>query len=186
MKVSVDGIIGSAQKINSQRQNSEDKTSKKQGDIQKADSLNINSRVNTRLDAIEQDFKTTQSSLTKNQIINEGINELQQNLNKNPQAQQDILSQTTFNGDKVLANYVGETINEDVLQQKSETVNKAINEDITIIKTLQVEADNIVASNLAGSDKADAVLTQVQNGITGGGANSITSLNPDSVARLIK
>ena len=67
MKVSIDSILGSARRINSQRQLEEERFNKQKKEV-KSDTLSLSSKVNTRLDSIEREFRDIQSSLTKNQI----------------------------------------------------------------------------------------------------------------------
>jgi hypothetical protein len=64
MKISIDGILGTAQKINKQKEQ-EDNNLEKQKSGVKVDSVTIGGRINNRLDAIETEFREVQSSLTE-------------------------------------------------------------------------------------------------------------------------
>ena len=56
MKVSVDGIIGSAERIKTQKKLDEENSNDKKKQI-KGDSVSIEKRIDTRLNRIEKDFK---------------------------------------------------------------------------------------------------------------------------------
>ncbi len=188
MKVSIDGILGTAQKINSQKELEENNPNKKRSDV-KTDSVTIGGRINTRLDAMETEFREVQSSLTRNQIVREGIDQLRTDLQKGAPQQQNILNNVTFEGATVLRSFVGEALTEPQLNAKMESANKLISEDITRLKKLQVELDNITASDLVGQDRLKNIVSNVDSIFTRAGMTnieSISSLRPDAVMRLIK
>ena len=72
MKVSIDNILGTARKINNQRQLEEENLGKRKKEV-KSDSVSISTKVNSRLDGIEREFREIQSSLTRNQIVRDGL-----------------------------------------------------------------------------------------------------------------
>jgi hypothetical protein len=188
MKVSIDGILGTARKINSQKELEEGNQNKKKTDV-KMDSVSIGSRINTRLDAMETEFREIQSSLTKNQIIRDGIEQLWADFKKDGQEQQNILKNVTFEGTPVLKGFVGENVTEQALNEKRDTNTNMINEDIGRLKKLQVELDNIMASDLVGRDRLSGIMSNVdsifsRSEITN--IDSISNLRPDAVMRLIK
>jgi len=188
MKVSIDGILGTAQKINSQKELEENNPNKKRSDV-KTDSVTIGGRINTRLDAMETEFREVQSSLTRNQIVRDGIEQLRTDLEKGAPQQQNILNNVTFEGTAVLRSFVGGTITEPQLNAKMEAAATLINEDITRLKKLQVELDNITASDLVGQERLKSIVSNVDSIFTRSGmANieSISTLRPDAVMRLIK
>ena len=188
MKVSIDGILGTARKINNQKELEDGNQNRKKTDV-KMDSVSIGTRINTRLDAMETEFREIQSSLTKNQIIRDGLDQLWADFRKGGQEQRNILNTVTFEGNPVLRGYVGETINEQTLTEKRETNTGMINEDIGRIKKLQVELDNITASDLAGRDRLQGIMSNVES-VFGRSEirniDSISNLRPDAVMRLIK
>jgi len=188
MKVSIDGILGSARRINNQRQTEDDKLGKGKKSV-KTDTVAIGSRVNSRLDAIEAELRTIQSSLTRNQIIRAGVDNLQQDLSDGGNSQQAILADTTFEGSPVLNEFMGSEITPAVLENKSTDINNLIADDANQLSRLQVEVENLMASDLAGSDKIENVMsnleTAVEN-IDSGVLENISTLRPDAVARLIK
>jgi hypothetical protein len=188
MKISIDGILGTAQKINSQKELEENNQNKKKSDV-KVDSVSIGSRINTRLDAMETEFREIQSSLTKNQIIRDGIEQLWADFRKGGQEQQNILKNVAFEGAPVLSGFMGTAINEQTLTEKLEKNGTMINDDIGRIKKLQVELDNITASDLVGRDRLAGIMSNVDS-IFGRSEikniDTISNLRPDAVMRLIK
>ncbi|HPV42421.1 MAG TPA: hypothetical protein PKX40_14680 [Spirochaetota bacterium] len=188
MKISIDGILGTAQKINSQKELEENNPNKKRSDV-KTDSVSIGSRINTRLDAMETEFREVQSSLTRNQIIRDGIEQLRTDLQKGAPEQKNILDNVTFEGNRVLRSFIGESITEQQISEKMEINSRFINDDVTRLKKLQVELDNITASDLVGQDRLKNIVSNVDTIFTRSGAASlenISTLRPDAVMRLIK
>lgn len=188
MKVSIDGILGSARRINSQRQLNEEGQNKKKSEI-RGDSLSISTRINSRLDSIDKEFRETQSSLTKNQIIRDGIEQLQNDYGRGGANMQAILDKVTFEGKNILRSYVGETITGDLLKGKMGQVSGLINSDIEKLKRLQVELDNITASNLAGTDKTQTIMSRMEkyfSGAESANIENISRVQADAVMRLIK
>jgi hypothetical protein len=188
MKVSIDGILGSAQKINSQLQLDEDNLAKKKKEV-RSDSVNIGSRVNSRLDTIESELRDIQTSLTKNQIIRNGIDQLVSDGESGGSRREQILSDVRFNGNDVLREFIADYTDLERLDEKSLQVNDNIAGDTSRLKRLQVEVDNIMASNLAGPDRADSLMKDISGVLSDLNAvnpASISQLNPDSVMKLIK
>jgi len=189
MKVSIDGILGSARKINSQRQTDEESGSKKKKGEVRADSVEIENRISSRLDGIQKELKDVQSSLTRNQIIRDGLGRLDEDMAKGGRNSAEILGEVKFEGGKVLHDFVGEGLSQGVLKTKMDQVNNLITGDINKLTRMQIETENILASNLAGTDRFEAVLKNIENAFekSGGGTiNSISRLRADSVMRLIR
>jgi len=95
----------------------------------------------------------------------------------------------TFEGNKVLRAYVGETITQETLDARGNAIYESINNDVNRLKRLQVELDNIMASNLAGNEKVENVMVSVDRAFNEAGAASadkISQVRPDAVMRLIK
>jgi len=188
MKVSIDGILGTAKKINSQRELEENNSNRKKSEI-KTDSISIGSRINTRLDAMEAEFKDVQSSLTRNQIIRDGIEQLRADYRKGGQESRTIINNVTFDGKKVLTDFDAEAITSELIEARLENTARRINDDVTRLKRLQVELDNIMASNLVGQDRLQNIMTDIDSIFSRSGMmniESISSLRPDTVMRLIK
>ena len=185
MKVSIDGILGSAQRINSQRQ--VDDESQKKKDV-RMDSVNIGAKINSRLDSIESELRDIQTSLTKNQIVRDGVDQLAVDYKSGGTKQEQILSGVTFNGSQALRDFMGGAIFADSFAEKLRQINEAINADIGKLRKLQVEVDNITASNLAGT-KTDRLMDSINNALSStDNVNPavISQLNPDAVMKLIK
>jgi hypothetical protein len=188
MKVSIDGILGSARKINSQKELEDNNQNRKRNDI-KVDSVSIGTRINSRLDAMSTEFREIQSSLTRSQIIRDGIDQLRADLQKGAPEQRNILDTVTFEGKKVLRSFVGEAITNQTLTTKLEHNARLINDDITRLKKLQVELDNIMASDLAGQDRVKSITSHIDSIFaksTMTNVEHISTLRPDTVMRLIK
>ena len=188
MKVSIDGILGSARKINNQRQVGKDGVGKDRKEV-KADSVSIGNRINSRLDTIEAELRQIQSSLTRNQTIRAGIDELRADLASDGARQEAILRETTFEGEEVLQNFIGGSIDEKSLEAHGKSIGEAILGDATQLKRLQVEVDNLMASNLAGSDRGESLMANIDSvvsGIDSANSESLSSLRHDTVMKLIK
>ena len=99
MKISIDNILGSARKIKGQTQLDDD-SSKRKKEL-KIDSVSINNKIASKIDKIDNEIKEIQVSITKNQIINNGIIQLLKDPNDNNGNQQDILENVLFKGKKV-------------------------------------------------------------------------------------
>ncbi len=188
MKVSIDGILGSAKKINNQKQLDEESLNRKKKDV-KTDTVSISRKVNSRLESIETELRDIQSSLTKNQIINDGIKQLVEDSGKGGKNRENILNDVSFEGKKVLTQFVGDNFEPAQLNARGETVNNIIESNISRLKKLQVEVDNILASDLAGEGKAEGVQANIDSlyrAADSGNLENLTSLKVDSVMRLIK
>lgn len=188
MKVSIDGILGTARKINSQKELEDNNSDKKKSDI-KVDSVSIGGRINTRIDAMETEFREIQSSLTKNQIIRDGIEQLSGDLKKGGRDQQNILNTVAFEGKNVLRGFIGDTVNEAVITDRMEKNATLINNDVNRLKKLQVEMDNIVASDLVGQDRMTGIMKNIDTLFSRSdmkNIENISTLRPDAVMRLIK
>jgi len=184
MKITADGILGSAQKINNKRQTEEgNKGSKK--DI-KTDSLTLGKAINSRIETIEREVKDIQTSLTKNQIIREGIDSIIKN--NTPENINQTLTASAFEGKQILREYIGTDTNPSVLQMKKKDIENQINIDINSLTKVQVEVDNIVASNLAGDKKAENLMANVNDIFKNVPANldTISNLDADKVMKLVR
>ena len=98
MKVTADGILGSAQKINNKKKTEESDVKLDTKSI-KSDSINLSKVINSRIEALGKEVKDIQTSLTKNQIIRDGIDQLL--AASSSDAAETILNETTFNDSKI-------------------------------------------------------------------------------------
>jgi hypothetical protein len=188
MKVSAEGILNSAQNIkNQQAKIQSEKTETKKS--QKTDSVDITLRVNNHLESLEEQVRSYQTSLTKNQVIREGIKKLQSTDAVSADDQQKIFGAFKYNNEDVLANFIGDSSSRENVQTRMETIQRMINEDVKKLRSLEVEVENIFASNLADDEKtshfrenAPQVLTDMRDG----SIQDLTSLNSESVRRLTR
>ena len=157
MKISIDSVLGSARRINSQRNIDGETKDKKKREVS-TDSVEIENRVLSRLKTIQMELKDIQSSLTRNQIIHEGINSLRKDLAKGSGERDKIMDEVRFDNKKVLHEFVGESITEEILNNKQERIDNLIRDDISTLRRLQVEVENILASNLTDSGRIDDIL----------------------------
>lgn len=188
MKVTIDNILGSARRINNQRQPEDDSADKKKKDV-KLDSVNIENRLSSRLDTIENDLRDIQVSLTKNQIVRDGIGELQEDLQKGGKGSQKIMDEVAFQGEPVLRKFVGERLDQETLTARKTQIEELINGDVSRLKRLQVEIDNITASNLIGSEKLEKMTSNMESVFENAGKrnlDTISHLRADVVMRLVK
>jgi len=185
MKITADGILGSAQKISNKRK-VEDGEIKKDKSGLKTDSLSIGKAINSRIETIEREIKDIQTSLTKNQIISDGIDSI---LKKNtPENTDAVLNNTTFDGRKILKEYLGQDLSSAALETKKSEIKNLINSDINNLTRVQVEVDNIVASNLAGGKKVESLVANVNDIFknTPSNLDTISSLDADKVMKLVR
>jgi hypothetical protein len=189
MKVSIDGILGSANSINSRRSTEKNSSSK---EIKNAgDSVQIDSRVNSRLDGIDSDLKELQSSLSKNQVIKNGLSRLLEEIEQGGSKSRDILAETKYEGKNVLSDFLGknEVPDANLIRQKIGENQNFINSDMSRLTKIQIETENIFASNLAGSDRYEKSFKTVETQFVMGemtASNRLTSLNADIVMKLIR
>ncbi|MBN1533490.1 MAG: hypothetical protein JXA20_12550 [Spirochaetes bacterium] len=186
MKITIDGILGSADRLRSQRQQEEQGTGANRTQA-RTDSVTISSRISSRIDTIESEFREIQSSLTKNQIIRDGIAQLQRDTAGGEREQ--IMERVRFEGEPVLRQFLGENPDAGRLTQRSAENADLINRDADRLRRLQVELDNIVASNLVGEEKLGSLVQNVESSLTKAGIDrveAISNLQPDTVMRLIR
>ena len=187
MKITVDGILGSAQKINSRKKTDETELKQDKKEI-KPDSVNISRIINSRIESIEKEVKEIQTSLTKNQIIREGIDRLMSA--SNPENVNKILDETTFNNDRILKDFMGSgnSFSGEVIALKKNEIKSLIANDMSSLTKIQVEMDNIIASDITGTKKVESILMGVNNTLknTTIGLDNISNLDADKVRKLIR
>jgi len=184
MKITADGILGSAQKINNKKKT--DETELKQDTKNaKTDSVNLSRVINSRIEALGKEVKDIQTSLTKNQIIRDGIDQL---LAAPSGAADTILNETTFNNSKILKEFVGTTFTPQEIETKKNEVKALISSDVNSLTKIQVEMDNIIASDLTGNKKVENLMAGVNETLkkTPAGLENISNLDAEKVAKLIR
>lgn len=188
MKISIDGILGSAKRINSQRSPDQESKDKKKKEVS-ADSIEIRNKVLSRLETIQKEFKEIQSSLTMNQIINDGMKKLRDDLAKGSEHKDTIMDEVRFDNKKVLHAFIGDNVTGEILSTKQERLDKLIKDDISRLRRLQIEVENILASNLTDSDRVEDIMKNIESYFSREGISSLDSisrLRADSVMRLIR
>ncbi len=185
MKVTADGILGSAQKINNKKK-TEDTQLKQDTKSVKTDSVNLSRVINSRIEALGKEVKEIQTSLTKNQIINEGMDQL---LNAStPADTEKILNETTFNESKILKEFVKEALAPQEIASKKNEVKALISNDVNALTKIQVEMDNFIASDLTGNKKVENLMAGVSETLkkTPAGLENISNLDAEKVKNLIR
>ncbi len=188
MKVTVDNLLNSARKINRQRQPDDQSPKDQQKEI-KTDSVKIENRVMSRLDGIQKEIRDIQSTLTRNQIIQDGILQLKEDWGKGGLNRENIMDQVTFQHERVLRDFVGEGMSGSILNAKHDQINQLINGDVSRLKKLHVEVENIMASNLTDSGRLEDSVKKIEQTLARSEdlrLSSISHLKADSVMRLIK
>lgn len=186
MKVTSDGILSTAIDLKNKK-NIHEESSKSHKQKIKSDSVEIRSRLAQRLTIIQNELKNLQSSLTKNQIIKEGIRQLIDDFDNGKSNTNTILDQIRFENKNVLKEFLGNDINYEKVTTGNEKVGKLIEKDIAELKGLQIEIENIVASNLADSSITNTI-SRLENTLLKvdfSSISNISSLRSDSVIELI-
>ncbi len=185
MKVTVDGILGSAQKINNKKKTDESELKQNTKSI-KSDSVEISKVINSRIEALGKEVKEIQISLTKNQILRDGIDKLV-NASSGSDAEK-ILNETTFNDKKILKDFIGADYTPQTVETKKNELKTLISNDINALTKIQVEMDNFIASDITGTKKVENLMAGVSDTLkkAPGGLDHISRLDADKVMRLVK
>jgi len=187
MKVSIDNILGSAKRIKGQMQADDQSRNGRNREV-RSDSLTIENKVNSRINTIQTEIRDIQFSLTRNQIVRDGITQLQDDMSRGGTNREAILNDVQFEGRQVLREFVGDNVNSEVLTTAKNRAQELINGDVSSLRKLQVETENILASRLGGSDSAERLVGNIETAMAKfeGAPESLTNLNPDTVRRLIR
>jgi len=189
MKVSIDAILGSARKISNQRQVEEEAPDGRRGDGLSTDRIEIENRVASRIDNIQKELREIQTTLTRNQIIRDGIVRLQDDMAKGGMNAASILDGTRFEGQAVLREFVGQSDSPSVLAARRESIGGLIAGDVAKLTRLQVEVENIAASNVVNGERIGALVGSVEDALGARDASSlgaISSLKEETVSRLVR
>jgi len=188
MKVNIDNILGSAKRVRGQMHQDERPRGGERREV-RSDSVSIESRVNSRISSIQQELRDVQSSLTRNQTIQDGIGRLREDFARGGEHAARILDETMFEGTPVLRNFLGDRAGAEALAAGGERVASLIGDDVAKLRRLQVEAENLSASNLPGTGNVGRLMSGIEASLDRADPASLerlTSLNPDTVRRLIK
>jgi len=184
MKVTVDGILGSARQINKKK--TEDIELKQDKKSVKSDSADISKIISSRIEALGKEVKEIQISLTKNQIIRDGIDQLLGA--QSAGTAEKILNETTFNDKKILKDFIGAAYTPETVESKKNEVKTLISNDISALTKIQVEMDNFIASDITGSRKVENIMAGVNETLkkAPAGLEHISTLDADKVMKLIR
>ncbi|HSV97532.1 MAG TPA: hypothetical protein VLM75_11450 [Spirochaetota bacterium] len=189
MKVSIDAILGSARKISNQRQVEEESADGKRKDGLRTDRVEIENRVASRIDNIQKELREIQTSLTRSQIVRDGILQLQNDMAKGGFGAAAIFENVRFEGAPVLREFVGSADSPSVLSARRESIAGLIAGDVAKLTRLQIEVENIAASNVIGGEKIGALVGSIEGALSGKDAaslGSISSLKEEAVTRLVR
>ena len=164
MKVSIDNILGSAQNINN-RMNRNVENSDITSEPNRNDSVNINSRVDRRIDQLESELRTVQNSISKNQVALDGMQRLKDDLTAGGNNQQEILNETKFGGKVLLSEFSVGEIDIKLIDDKMKDVSAYIEQEYADLKKMLVEVDNIIAADMLSEKRANELISGVQNEI---------------------
>ncbi|HPB83686.1 MAG TPA: hypothetical protein PK200_16710 [Spirochaetota bacterium] len=187
MKISIDNMLGSAKRIKGQMQADDQSRNGRNREV-RSDSLTIENKVNSRINTIQTEIRELQFSLTRNQIVRDGITLLQDDMSRGGSGREEILNDVQFEGRQVLREFVGSNVNSEVLATAKNRTQELINGDVSSLRKLQVESENILASRLGGSDSAERLVGNIETAMAkfDRTPESLTNLNPDTVRRLIR
>ncbi len=152
MKVTIENIIGSAKRIQGERQ--QQRQGRDDSAQVRADSVSIEHRTDARLADIQSELRDIQKSLTRNQVVEDGVARLRTDLRQGGENAERILDETRFEGARVLASFVGEHPDAQTVEASMERVRRMVRDDVMRLRKLQVEAENILAAGNASESVA--------------------------------
>lgn len=186
MKITADGLLGQAQKINNQKKTESESLALGIKET-KTDSVSIGKIVNSRVESIEKEIRDLQTSLAKNQSVSNGVDQLDKALTSGANSAE-ILDKSTFNGTQALKDFMGPEITPEIIKSKKDEIKNLVKNDIANLTKVQVELDNIIASDLAGNKKVETLMAGLNDFFKGNAASvdSISNLDAEKVMKLIR
>lgn len=186
MKITADGLLGQAQKINNQKKTESESLASGIKET-RTDSVSIGKIVNSRVESIEKEIRDLQTSLAKNQSVSNGIDQLDKALASSGNTAE-ILEKSTFNGKLALKDFMGPEITPEIIKLKKDEIKELVKIDIANLTKVQVELDNIIASDLAGTKKVESLMSALTEFFKGNAASvdSISNLDAEKVMKLIR
>ncbi len=186
MKVSIDSILSTAININN-RKSSNENSVKGGKDEEKFDIIEIRSRLASRLGTITDELKDLQSSLTRNQIIQDGLIQLEDDFNNNKGRTNSILENVKFENETVLKKYMDGDIDIDKISLAKDSIKTSLDKDMKDLKVIQVELENIIASNISDNKITD-MISNIEHSISNIDLYTIakiSDLKPETVMGLL-
>ena len=186
MKITADGLLGSAQKISNQKK-AENESPARGTKGSKTDSVSIGKIINSRIESIEKEIRELQTSLARNQSVSNGIDQLERALASGGDMAE-ILENNTFNGKQALKDFVGPELTPEILKSRKDDIKGLVKEDLGSLTKVQVELDNIIASDIVGNKKVENLMTGLNEFFKGNSTSldSISNLDADKVMKLIR
>lgn len=186
MKVSIDGILNTAIDMKNQK-NVQQESLKSDRQKVKTDSIQIRSRLASRLGVIQKELKVLQNSLTRNQTIKEGIDQLIQDHENQGNRADMILEQVRFGKENILIDFLGKDAGYEEILDGNKRIDQLMAKDIRDLKALQIEIENIAASTITDSDieKRISDIGLLLSKIDSYTLSDISNLTPDMVVELI-
>lgn len=186
MKVSIDAILQSARQLESTINVDEHKSGNKNKVT--GDKINFEHRIIARLDEIHNQIKDIQTSLSHYQVIDDGIRMLLDDKNQGGTNSQNIINATLYNNRPVLKEFLGDSYDENTIAHKKEQLKNLVADSVTSLQRLQVEFENIVASDLARNivlkNKTDEINALIPRNIKN--VQHLHHLDAETVKRLIQ
>ena len=179
MSISIDSLLGQAQKI-SQRRTAETPLSAERKNAQ-PDQVEISAKMNTRLAAIDGDLRSVQDTMTKNQILSEGLKSMIEAERKNDtDSMNETLRTTTYKNQAILSDFLGDNqLTQSFLTSRLRDANEMLNKNYSEASKLAVEYENISAvAPSAPANPADIFAASSVDGVA--------THNPDTVYRLTR
>lgn len=188
MKISIENILGSARRISGQHESDESGQDKGRKDV-RTDSVSIQNRIDTRITVLQTELKDIQTSLTRNQIVSDGLRQLEDEIKRGGTNVDRILNDVRFEGQTVLRSFAGDQVGPETVKVGQERISRLLNDDISSLRKLQVEAENMLAAGARGTGAIDDIIGNIEGSISSvdsGSINNLTSLNADTVRRLVR
>lgn len=186
MKVTIDAILQSARHIKSTINIDEHKSGNKNKVT--GDKINFEHRIIARLDEIHNQIKDIQTSLSHYQVIDDGIRMLLDDRNQVGTNTQNIINATLYNNKPVLKEFLGDSYDENTITHKKEQLKNLVADSVTSLRRLQVEFENILASDLSRNivlkSKTDEINALIPRNIKN--VHHLHHLDAETVKRLIQ
>lgn len=186
MKVSIDAILQSAKQLKNTNSVDEQKSGNKHK--VSGDKVSLEHKVLARLDDLHNQIKDIQTTLSRYQVIDEGIRLIIEDNKNGGNNKQSIINSTLYNNRPVLKEYLGDSSANEYIVHKQEQVKNLITDSISHLNRLQVEFENIMASDVARTayikDKVDAIDALIPRNVKN--PSQLHHVHSDSVLRLVQ
>lgn len=187
LKISIESIIGSARRIQGLRQE-QHRGAKEESTQVHGDVVSVDHKANVRLTEIESELRTIQNSLTRNQVIEDGLRRLQDDLRRGGENATRILNETTYENNRVLASFVGEHLDSQTVEASLQRVRSLIGDDVMRLRSLQVEAENLLASGNIQENAIERILNSITNALSNSSnkTSPTFTIDSESVKKLVR